>query len=133
MLERFPVGVLALMALINLGRGAVHSFAADGGAVSIAGLSLGDQGPTILSLFATLGLGQMVMGGFQTYVVLRRRDLVGLFLGLQLATTLVAMINLYLWRPLPVTVPGQPFNIALMLLQAAAFAIALRASAKSPA
>ena len=133
MLKRFPVGVLALMALINLGRGAVHSFAADGGAVSIAGLSLGDQGPTILSLFATLGLGQMVMGGFQTYVVLRRRDLVGLFLGLQLATTLVAMINLYLWRPLPVLVPGQPFNIALMLLQATAFAIALRASAKSPA
>lgn len=132
MLKRFPVGVLALMALINLGRGAVHSFAADGGAVSIAGLSLGDQGPTILSLFATLGLGQMVMGGFQAFIVLRRRDLVGLFLGLQLATTLVAMINLYLWRPLPVLVPGQPFNIALMLLQAAAFAIALRASAKSP-
>ncbi len=133
MLKRFPVGVLGLMALINLGRGAVHSFAVDGGAVSIAGLSLGDQGPTILSLFATLGLGQMVMGGFQAFIVLRRRDLVGLFLSLQLATTLVAMINLYLWRPLPVTVPGQPFNIALMVLQALAFAVALRTQSKTPA
>jgi hypothetical protein len=120
------------MALINLGRGAVHSFAPDGGAVSIAGLSLGDQGPTIVSLFATLGLGQMVMGAFQAYIVLRRRDLLGLFLGLQLATSLVAMINLYLWRPLLVLVPGQPFNIALMLLQAAALVIALRSQTSRP-
>lgn len=129
---RFPVLVLGLMALINLGRGAVHSFAPDGGAVSIAGLSLGDQGPTIVSLFATLGLGQMVMGAFQAYIVLRRRDLLGLFLGLQLATSLVAMINLYLWRPLLVLVPGQPFNIALMLLQAAALVIALRSQTSRP-
>lgn len=129
---RFPVLVLGLMALINLGRGAVHSFAPDGGAVSIAGLSLGDQGPTIVSLFATLGLGQMVMGAFQAYIVLLRRDLLGLFLGLQLATSLVAMINLYLWRPLPVLVPGQPFNIALMLLQAAALVIALRSQTSRP-
>jgi hypothetical protein len=53
-------------------------------------------------------------------------------LGLQLATSLVAMINLYLWRPLPVLVPGQPFNIALMLLQAAALVIALRSQTSRP-
>ena len=133
MLKRFPVVVLAFMAVVNLGRGAIHAFAPDGGAISIAHLSFGNQGPTLLSLFATLGLGQMVMGGFQAYIVLRRRDLTGLFLALQLATTLVAMFNLYLWRPLPVTVPGQPFNLALMVIQAVAFWLAIRAERPNPA
>jgi hypothetical protein len=132
MLKAFPVMVLAVMALINLGRGAIHAFAPDGGAISIAGLSFGNQGPTLLSLFATLGFGQMVMGGFQAYIVLHRRDLVSLFLAFQLATTLMAMVNLYLWRPLLVTVPGQPFNLALLAIQALAFGLAVRSAQPSP-
>ena len=79
-MARFPVLVLMLMSLINLGRGAIHTFAPDGGAHSIAGLDLTHDRQTILSLLAVLGLGQMLKGAVQLYIVARRRDLVGLFL-----------------------------------------------------
>lgn len=128
-----PVTVLALMGLINLGRGAIHAFAPDGGAHSIAGLTLGADARTILSLFATLGLSQMTKGAFELYVTASRRDLVGLFLALQVVDTALAMINLYAWRPLPVTVPGQPFNLALLIIQALALAIAWREGARKSA
>jgi hypothetical protein len=125
-MARFPALVLLLMAVINLGRGAIHAFSADGGAQSIAGLDLTHDRQTILSLFAVLGLGQMVKGAAQLFIVARRRDLVGLFLALQVADTALAVANLYLWRPLPVSVPGQPFNLLLLALQLAALAIAVR-------
>lgn len=122
-----PVIVLALMGLINLGRGAIHAFAPDGGAHSIAGL---EATPTVLSLFATLGLGQMAKGVFELAVVTRWRNLVPLFLVMQAVDTALAMVNLYLWRPLPVTVPGQPFNLVLLAVQLAALAISLRARSR---
>jgi hypothetical protein len=124
-----PIAVLALMALINIGRGAVHAFAPDGGAHSIAGLDLSGNQATILSLFATLGLSQIVKGLFEGWVVVFRRDLAALFLLMQAADTALAMANLYLWRPFPVIVPGQPFNLALLALQLAALVLAWRASA----
>jgi hypothetical protein len=125
-MRRLPIAVLALMALINIGRGAIHAFAPDGGAHSIAGLDLSANQPTILSLFATLGLSQIVKGLFEGWVVLFRRDLVALFLLMQVVDTALAMANLYFWRPFPVTVPGQPFNIALLVLQVATLALAWR-------
>lgn len=131
-MTRIPLLVLALMALVNLGRGGVHAFAPDGGAHSIAGLDLTGDRQTILALFATLGLGQIVKGAFEAYAVLRRHDLVTLFLAMQTLDTALAMANLYLWRPLPVTVPGQPFNIALLVLQLAALLIAWRAPPARP-
>lgn len=118
-----PVIVLALMGLINLGRGGIHAFAPDGGAHSIAGL---EATPTVLSLFATLGLTQMAKGVFELLVVARWRTLVPLFLAMQAVDTALAMANLYLWRPLPVTVPGQPFNLALLGVQVVALLLCLR-------
>ncbi|MBU4433187.1 MAG: hypothetical protein KKC14_02095 [Alphaproteobacteria bacterium] len=128
-----PLVVLGLMGLINLGRGAIHAFAPDGGAGSIAGLDLSTSRETILSLFATLGLAQIAKGVFELYVVARRRDLLGLFLAMQTLDTLLAVANLYLWRPLPVTVPGQPFNLILLAAQALALMIAVRRAPASPA
>lgn len=121
-----PRVVLALMALVNIGRGGIHAFSADGGAHSIAGLDLTSDRQTILSLFATLGLSQIVKGLFEAWVVWRRPDLVALFLALQATDTALAMANLYFWRPLPVTVPGQPFNVALLVVQLGALGLALR-------
>lgn len=123
-----PTVVLGLMGLINLGRGAIHAFTADGGAGSIAGLDLSTNREAILSLFATLGLTQMAKGVFELYVVARRRDLLALFLAMQMVDTLLAVGNLHLWRPLPVAVPGQPFNLVLLLVQVCALAVALRSS-----
>ena len=122
-----PGAVLGLMGVINLVRGGIHTFAPDGGAHSIAGLELGEDSATILSLFATLGLQQIVLGLFELYAVARAPRFVTLLLALQTATTALALINLYAWRPLPVIVPGQPFNVALFALQLVALVIALTA------
>jgi hypothetical protein len=116
-----------MMGAINLVRGGIHTFAPDGGAHSIAGLELGEDSATILSLFATLGLQQIVLGLFELYAVARAPRFVTLLLALQTATTALALINLYAWRPLPVIVPGQPFNVALFALQLVALVIALTA------
>lgn len=126
-----PRVVLGLVGLINIARGCIHAFAPDGGAHSIAGLNLGDQSATILSLFATLGLQQIVLGLFELYVAWRATQLITLFLALQTLTTAAALVNLYAWRPLPVIVPGQPFNIAMFALQLVALVIAL--AARKPA
>jgi hypothetical protein len=129
-----PRVVLGLTGLINLVRGAIHAFAPDGGAHSIAGLDLGDDSATILSLFATLGLQQIVLGFFELYAAARAAHLITLFLALQTLTTAMVLINLYGWRPLPVMVPGQPFNVALFAIQLVALVMALtaRKAAYSP-
>lgn len=121
----FPAIVLALMGLINLGRGAIHVFAPDGGAASIAGLDLSSNAATIISLFASMGFGQMVTGAFQLFVAARLRDVVWLLLAMQAADTALQLVNLYVWRPLPVIVPGQPFNVVLLAVQLAALWVAL--------
>ena len=122
-----PRAILGLMGVINLVRGGIHVFAPDGGAHSIAGLDLGDDSATVLSLFATLGLQQIVLGLFELYAVARAPRFVTLLLALQTVSTAIVLVNLYAWRPLPVIVPGQPFNVALFALQLVALVIALTA------
>src|SRR6185503_17151372 len=90
-----PRVVVGLMGVINLVRGAIHAFAPDGGAHSIAGLDLGEDSATILSLFATLGFQQIVLGLFELYAAARAPHWIALFLALQTLTTATALINLY--------------------------------------
>jgi hypothetical protein len=124
-LRAVPLAALALMALINVGRGCIHSFAQDGGAHSIAGLDLTNDRQTILALFAQIGMQQIVLGLFEFLVLFFRRDLIILVLGLQTAGTLAGVFNFYIWRPLPVHVPGAPFNAALAVVLVLAFILAL--------
>lgn len=105
---------VAIFAIINLGRGAIHAFAPDGGAHSIAGLTLGNEAAAIVALFASIGLMQMTLGGFQLWAALRRPDLVLVFLAFQTIQTLLGTWHLWLWRPLPVPVPGAGFNLVLV-------------------
>jgi hypothetical protein len=126
-----PCGVLGLMMLTNFGRGGIHAFAPDGGAHSIAGLDLSHARETILSLFAVMGFHQLVAGGFELYVLAWRRDLVLLALVLQTAETLLGVVNLYFYRPMPVAVPGAPFNAAILVILAAAVLITARGSNRS--
>ncbi|HXC54714.1 MAG TPA: hypothetical protein VNU97_05430 [Rhizomicrobium sp.] len=130
-MRRIPLLVLALFAAINFGRGAIHAFAPDGGAHSIAGLDLSSNAQTILSLFAGLGFHQIVMGLFQVFVLAFRRDLVVIALGVQTAETALGIANLYFYRTLPVVVPGQPFNAALLALLLATLAIAALGARKT--
>ena len=130
-MRRIPLFVLVFFALINLVRGSIHALAPDGGAHSIAGLDLSSNAQTILSLFAGLGLHQIVMGCFQVFVLLRRRDLILIALALQTAETVAGLGNLYFYRTLPVVVPGEIFNTGLLGLLLVALAIAWRTNGRT--
>src|SRR5258708_5121115 len=132
-LRAVPLIVLALMTVINLARGSVHAFAADGGAHSVAGLDLANGDQTILSLFAVLGLHQMALGLSELYVLVLRRDLLTIVLGYQLLLTIAGVANLYFYRTLPIPVPGAPFNAVLLVVIAAAFVAALTAESQRAA
>ena len=121
-----PMLALGIMMLINFVRGAIHAFAPDGGAHVIAGLDITQNTQTILSLFATLGLQQIVMGLFQLFVLVFRRDLILIALALQTVETAVGVANLYFYRTFPVVVPGAGFNAGILAVLIAVTAIALR-------
>ena len=113
-MHRIPLLVLALFALINIGRGCIHAFAPDGGAHSIAGLDLTTNAQTILSLFALMGFNQIAMGLFEIFTLIWRRDLMAIVLTLQALQTALGVVNLFFYRTLPVHVPGEPFNAVLL-------------------
>lgn len=125
LLRLVPIAILALMTFINLTRGSIHAFSADGGAHSIAGLDVSQDGQIILSLFAVLGLHQIALGLLELYALVLRRDLVAIVLGYQLLLTVAGVVNLYLYRSFPVAVPGAPFNAILLVVIAVAFLSAL--------
>jgi hypothetical protein len=131
MRSRLAALALALLAILNLVRGSIHAFAPDGGAHSIAGLDIAGARQTILSLFATIGLQQIVLGLFEGFVVVVRRDLVTLALALQAGETIAGLANLYFYRTLPVVVPGMPFNIGVLVVVALALLASLSAPRRS--
>lgn len=121
-----PIIVLGLVMAINFVRGSIHAFAPDGGAHSIAGLDITQNSQTILSLFAVMGLHQIVVGLFQLFVLVFRRDLVLIALLFQTAETALGTANLYFYRTMPVPVPGAPFNALILVLLLIATALAVR-------
>ena len=125
-MRRIPFLVLALFVAINIGRGCIHAFAPDGGAHSIAGLDLTTNAQTILSLFALMGFNQIAMGLFELFVLIQRRDLLVIALALQTIQTALGVVNLFFYRPLPVHVPGEPFNAALLVALLVTLLIAMR-------
>lgn len=120
-----PSIVLGLFALMNLARGGVHAFSPDGGAGTIAGLDLSTSANTIIPLFALIGVNQIVIGLFEAYLLAARRDLIVLGLGLQALLTAGAVVNLHFWRPLPVEVPGEIFNMILLPIIVIAWLLAV--------
>lgn len=123
-LRYLPLAVLGLFACINVVRGGIHLFAPDGGAGSIAGLDLSRDAQTILALFAIIGINQLILGLFQVWIVLLRRNLLLVGLVLQAAFTLAGVLNLYLYRTFPVEIPGRMFNTVLLVFILAAVAVA---------
>jgi hypothetical protein len=120
-----PAIVLGFFALMNLARGGVHAFSPDGGAGTIAGLDLTTSAATIIPLFALIGVNQIVIGLFEAYLLAARRDLITLGLGLQVLLTAGAVANLHFWRPLPVEVPGEIFNMILLPIVGIAWSLAV--------
>ncbi len=95
---------------INLFRGSVHLFAEDGGASRIATIPLENDavlGAVVLSLFASMGVNQLLMAAIDFAVALRFRAFVPLLVGYHTAVQLGVAVVLWWWRPLPVAAPGK--------------------------
>jgi hypothetical protein len=123
---------LLLIGAINLFRGSVHLFKADGGASSIAGIDLSLNGEVILSLFATMGLSQLLMAAIDFAVALRYRALVPLLVGYHLLQQIGAAIILWWWRPLPLDAPGKYGALYMLPVVALAFWAATRRRGAAP-
>ena len=73
---------LTLFSVLTIVPGCIHSFAPDGGAGTIAGLDLSQNGRVIIAIFAWAGATQIAFGLATLIVSLRYRSLVPLMLAL---------------------------------------------------
>lgn len=124
---------LILMGCMNTFRGSVHLFTADGGASRIAGIDLSQNGEVILTLFATMGLTQLLMAAIDFAVALRFRALVPVVVGYHLIHAIGAAIILWWWRELPLDAPGKFGPLVLIPLAVLAFWAATRRRVPAPA
>lgn len=76
--------LLAVLAVLTIVPGAIHSFLPDGGAGSIAGLDLETGGAAIVALFHWAGPTQVAFGAMMLAAALRYRPLVPLLFALLL-------------------------------------------------
>ena len=93
--SRLALATIAALGLINLGRGGIHLFAPDGGAVSIAGLDVTPAPQTILFLFGSLGVGQIALGLVDMAAAWRWRSFVRPLLAIHLVQLALAVVALF--------------------------------------
>lgn len=119
---------LALCGVLTILPGLIHSFAPDGGAVSIAGLDLGDQAQLVRAMFAWEGATQIAFGLGLLAVAVRYRPLVPLFLALVVVER--GLMSLQAWVLLPTTSGHHPpehyASPATVVLALGFLALALR-------
>lgn len=108
---------LVVLGAINLFRGSVHLFTEDGGASRIATIPLENDAvlaAVVLTLFAGMGVNQLLMAAIDFAVALRFRAFVPLLIGYHTAVQLGTAVVLWWWRPLPVAAPGK-YGVLYML------------------
>ena len=125
---RAPVYVFTAIAIVSFVRSAIHTFAPDGGAGSIAGMDLSVAGAReIVFAFALWGSAQLVYAVIQLVVAFRYRSLVPLMYLLLILETLLRMLVGH-WKPVTFlhTPPGAIANFVMLPLCAAMFALSVR-------
>ena len=85
--------VLTLFGVLTIIPGCIHTFLPDGGAGSIAGLDLSNNGRLIVAVFAWAGATQIAFGLAALIVSLRYRDLVPLLLALAILERALHALN----------------------------------------
>ncbi|MGV8995584.1 MAG: hypothetical protein ACOH12_01395 [Parvibaculaceae bacterium] len=105
--SKLMLAAVALLGLINLGRGSIHLFAPDGGLTDIAGLDISQGRDVILFFIGAVGAGQITMGLVELYAVWRHRDFVLPLLAFHMVGAVLGLFLFFIWRPLPVVPPGQ--------------------------
>ena len=124
---KIPTIVLGLHALINFFRGGAHFFLPDGGSTVIADLDIGsgDQKQIIITIFAVMGAGQIIWGALQCYILFYAKKMTAVILAFTTALVGMGMFVLYIFKPLPITVPGHS-NIYILIVLVIATIIAYR-------
>lgn len=113
--SRPALAAIALLGAINLGRGAIHVFAPDSGAHSIAGLAIDGAPQTIIFLLASVGVGQIGLGLIDVAAAWRWRDFVRPLLVVHVVQAGLGVFTLFVLKPPPTEVPGQWFNLILLV------------------
>jgi len=90
--------LLTLFSVLTIVPGCIHTFAPDGGAGSIAGLDLSQNGHLIVALFAWAGATQIAFGLAALIISLRYRTLVPLMLGLAVLERTLHALNAWLLK-----------------------------------
>lgn len=120
--SRITVGLLVLLGLINLGRGAIHAFAPDSGAGSIAHFDLSQGGPTIVFLLAMVGAGQIGSGVVDLLVAARFRAFAAPLLAVELLRALIGLYIAFVSKSVGTGYPGAKGIVASAVLLTAAVA-----------
>ncbi|NOT41369.1 MAG: hypothetical protein HOP13_12835 [Alphaproteobacteria bacterium] len=127
MLSRTPLWLsivaIALLGLVNLVRGSIHFFAPDGGLKTIAALDISQEQAIILSFIGAVGAGQLTMALVDFAAATYYRPFVRPLLLIHTAQAVLAVLLLFVWRPLPQPVPGQWGALVGMVLIALVMAI----------
>ncbi len=111
--------VVALVGILNLFRGSIHTFLPDGGAGVIAGFDLSHSRQTIVFLFAVMGIEQLSLGVVDLIVALRARWLALPLLWFHTLETTAAEIVFVFYKPAPGHPPGMvgaPVTLAILWL-----------------
>jgi len=114
--SRLSLAVVAILGLINLGRGSIHMFAPDGGLQMIAGLDISTAPQILLSFIAAVGAGQLSFALVDVAAVVRFRTFVRPLLLIHTAQQILTVFLLFVWRPLPHDVPGQWGALAALVI-----------------
>ena len=126
-LNKLPIIILGLHAILNIFRGSLHFFLPDGGSVIIADLDIGsgDQKQIIITIFAIMGAGQIIWGTLQFYILFYAKQMVAIVLTFTTILAGMGVSVLYIFKPLPGTVPGHN-NIYILALLIIATLISYR-------
>lgn len=114
--SKLAIGAIALLGLLNLGRGSIHLFAPDGGLTNIAGIDLSQGRDIILFFIGAVGVGQLTVGLVDLTVAWRYRIFVLPLLAIHFVGTCLSIFLFLVWRPLPVAPPGEYGAVASLLV-----------------
>ena len=112
-------GVVALVGILNLFRGSIHTFLPDGGAGVVAGFDLSHSRQTIVFLFAVMGIEQLSLGVVDLIVAFRVRSLATPMLWFHALEQTAAEIIFVFYKPPPGHPPGMmgaPLTLAILWL-----------------
>jgi len=119
---------LTLFSALTIVPGCIHTFAPDGGAGTIAGIDLSQNGRVVIAVFAWAGTTQIAFGLAMLAVSLRYRNLVPLMLALAIVERTLHALNAWAIKGVD-TAHHPPEHYAVLValpLMVAFFVLSLR-------